>query len=170
MRKKPRMKRHARPPRLVCSCARPFPMVVSLLLLILGSAIKRKNSTPTKRNTPALPIKPMCPAAIYSCEYDVCSGQTQQNPDWSQMQRSGKSCYAWAAAAKGDPMVSSKQARGHRELQKAQLLEQRYDRYKAEQWQDGDCTNCLKADIVVAPSQTHDAVLRSVWDRLYITN
>ena len=67
-------------------------------------------------------------------------------------------------------MVSSKQARGHRELQKAQLLEQRYDRYKAEQWQDGDCTNCLKADIVVAPSQTHDAVLRSVWDRLYITN
>jgi len=39
-----------------------------------------------------------------------------------------------------------------------ELLQKRHDRTEAEQWQDGDCTNCLKADTLVAPSQAHDAV------------
>ena len=117
-------------------------------LLILGSAIKRKNSTPTKRNTPALPIKPMCPAAIVYFQCGICSRQPQQKQDWSQMQRNGKS--AMLAAANRKETAES--------CRMMNCLSRDTNRNEAEQWQNGNCTNCFKADTVVAPSQAHDAV------------
>ena len=41
------------------------------------------------------------------------------------------------------------------------------NRYEAEHWQDADCTNCLKANTVMAPSLTRDAVYTSFCDMLY---